>query len=140
MSQRQRSCDRCGRTYAYARSTSRYCGSACRALGPAPSGNVVALRTPGQTPPAPTRETSTYDQAHAELAAAGRLDTLLGSALLRLATRIDANATDTGSALASMVKQLQATREAALDGAAGAADPVDELRRIRDVKRRAAAG
>ncbi len=140
MGQRQRSCDRCGRTYTFMRSTSRYCGSACRALGPGPGGNVVLLHTPGQTLPAPTRDTSTYDQAHAELAAADRLDTLLGSALLRLAARIDANATDTGSALASMVKQLQSTREAALADVHAGADPLDELHRIREAKCRAAAG
>lgn len=133
---RERNCDRCGTAYAFTRSTSRYCGPACRARGPAD--NVVPLHAAPSTPG--PGSTKTHDDAYAELRAAGRLDTLLGSALLRLAARIDANAMDTGSALASMLKELRALREAALADAHAAADPLDELARIREAKRRAAAG
>ena len=56
-------------------------------------------------PPPPRRATPRpTDQAHTEPAAAGRPDTLLGSALLQLAARIDANGMDTDSSPASMVK------------------------------------
>jgi hypothetical protein len=139
MATKQRRCDHCDRPYAYQRSTSRYCGSSCRALGPVPGrGGATVTALPGVAPaPAPG---ATYAAAHAALAAAGRLDTLMGVATLKLATRIDNSATETGSALATLVKQLEATAAAALADAAGTGDALDELRRIREEKRRAAAG
>lgn len=69
-----------------------------------------------------------------ELEEAGRLDTIRGQAALVLARRLDSRTMDTGSAVAAVVRQLDATVEAAVAGAHMAADPVDELRRRRDEK------
>ncbi|WP_298993229.1 hypothetical protein [uncultured Pseudokineococcus sp.] len=139
MANRQRACDRCGTVYTYKRSTSRYCGSSCRALGPA-TATVTTLPGTREAPSPARTGTATYDAAHAELTAAGRAETLLGVALLALAARIDNSRAETGSSLATLTKQLEATRAAALADADAAADPVDELRRIRQEKARAAAG
>lgn len=139
MADRQRSCDRCGTVYTYRRSTSRYCGPSCRARGPLPA-SVTALPGAAAAPSPSASTTATYDAARAALAAAGRLDTLMGVATLTLATRIDNSATETGSALATLVKQLEATATAALADAQATGDPLDELRRLRDERAARAAG
>lgn len=75
--------------------------------------------------------------ALADLAAAERENTTLGRSALALAARID-RAADTGSALASTVKQLEATLTSALAGASVVKTAADELRARRDAKRRGA--
>lgn len=66
-----------------------------------------------------------------ELGAVGRESTALGATALALAERIDSRV-DTGAALASLAKQLQATLEAATAGTAKAVSPLDELRLHRE--------
>ena len=63
-----------------------------------------------------------------ELEEAGRLETALGQATLTLARRIDANR-DTGSAMASLSRELRVTLEQAV---AGARVPTSPLARMRD--------
>jgi hypothetical protein len=65
---------------------------------------------------------------------AGRLNSVMGQAALVLARRLDATNIDTGSAVASVVKQLELALDTATAGANVAADPVDELRNRRDRK------
>jgi hypothetical protein len=72
--------------------------------------------------------------AERELAAAGRMDTMLGQATLELARRIS-SPMESGASVASLMKQLRETMADALKGAAIAADPLDELRALRDAKR-----
>jgi hypothetical protein len=69
-----------------------------------------------------------------ELEAAGRLDSMLGQAAVVLAARVS-SPTETGASVASMTKQLRETMADAVKDAVVAADPLDELRRLRDVKR-----
>jgi len=69
-----------------------------------------------------------------QLDAAGRLETYQGQAALELARRI-VSPFESGSSVASMTKQLRETMADALKGAAVAADPLDEIRRRRDLKR-----
>lgn len=71
-----------------------------------------------------------------ELERAGRADTPLGQIALALAARLQFATADTGSALASVSKELRATLAAATEGAERAADPVDELRRKREERQR----
>lgn len=68
----------------------------------------------------------------AKLAAAGRLDGPEGQAALILATRIEHAEAETGSAVASLVRQLHETLAEALKDASGAASPLDELRARRE--------
>lgn len=72
----------------------------------------------------------------AELVEGKREATSAGVRALALAERIDLRA-DTGSALASLDKQLAMTLAEALQGVAQAADPVDELRARRAARRHA---
>lgn len=56
-----------------------------------------------------------------------RQDSPLGAAAMALAMRLDQPGTDTGSALAAVARQLEATLESATRGAGSASAP-DQLR------------
>jgi hypothetical protein len=71
----------------------------------------------------------------AELTAAGREGSALGVQAIHLAQRLDLSRFDTGGGLAALSKELRAVMAAALQNAAVAADPVDELKARRDAKR-----
>ena len=75
----------------------------------------------------------TVASVQAELEAAGRADTYLGSAALALAERIDRSTAVMG--FAALVKELRSTMAAALAGASVAADSLDELAARRAGKR-----
>ena len=138
-------CEVCGETFQAKRRTARFCSSNCRVRAHA---QVVPLKKPGsaknKTTKAKTGETdvevaqllagNVEAAAIKQLQEAGRLDSVLGQAALVLARRLDRVTVDTGSAVAGVVKQLEATLEAATAGANVAEDPVDELRRRRDQK------
>lgn len=83
------------------------------------------------------RSTKVVRATKAELDKAGRLDTALGQQALVLARRID-EATDSGSALAAVAKELRVTLAEATKAASSTADPVDELRARREARRRGA--
>jgi hypothetical protein len=71
-----------------------------------------------------------------ELADAGRLESPAGRAALILAARIDVSvfSADTGSSVASLVRQFHASLAEALKDAGEASDPVDELQARRERK------
>ena len=126
----QRKCASCGRSYQAARPNSKFCGDTCRKR---------AQRSPKQstiqtTKTAPVSADGLEAVAARELAAADRLDTVLGQAALVLARRIE-SPMETGSSIASMTKQLRETLADALKGAQQVADPLDEIRARRDSKR-----
>ena len=62
-----------------------------------------------------------------ELVEAGRLETALGQATLAVARRIDENR-DTGSAMASLSRELRVTLEQAVAGARVPASPLEQMR------------
>jgi hypothetical protein len=130
----QRDCDVCGRSYEAVRVTSRYCGPTCRqrSLRAAAAGLALPTATlDGHEAP------SDLELATArELEAAGRLQSVAGQAALVLAYRIGSRR-ETGSATAALAKQLHLTMTWALGGVAVAADPLDEIRARRDLKRSA---
>ncbi|MFJ9114471.1 hypothetical protein ACIRJO_02865 [Streptomyces sp. NPDC102394] len=133
----QKRCGGCDKPFEAKRKTAKFCSDRCRMRvhrkptepeQPAP----VASPTPAE------REgdaDSLIQAARAELQAAGRLQTAAGRAVLALARRIDANAAETGSSLAAMVREFRAALADALRGAGETGDPVDELRARRDRKR-----
>jgi len=132
-----KSCAVCGKSFDAQRPTAKYCGGTCRtrasrAGGPpavAPSPVVVRIVDDMLGSPLPL-----VAAAERELAAAGRMDTMLGQATLELARRIS-SPMESGASVASLMKQLRETMADALKGAAIAADPLDELRALRDAKR-----
>lgn len=130
----QRSCDACGRSYEAKRATSKYCGSNCRTrvsrAGGAPQPKVVvALDRPTGL------LGDLVDVTRRRLEAVDRLDTVLGLQAVFLADQlVNGGRAESGSSLASLSKELRAVMDAALEGVAKAADPVDELRRRREAK------
>jgi hypothetical protein len=65
---------------------------------------------------------------------AKRFDTVLGQQALVIAGQIAAGG-QTGPAIAALSKELRAVMAEALEGAAAAADPLDEIRARRERKR-----
>ncbi|AAT90036.1 hypothetical protein Lxx24010 [Leifsonia xyli subsp. xyli str. CTCB07] len=130
------------------RSTARYCSTRCRTAatrarkaGNAPPAPVALVTVPApkaDNPEAPPAEPGIIVAARDELAAAGVLHTPLGQAAMLLAQRLT-NEFETGSAIASLAKQWQLAHEAALNSVKRA-DRMDEVRRRRDEKLRAARG
>ncbi len=63
-----------------------------------------------------------------ELERVGRLNTALGQAAVLLARRLDGSSRDTGSAVAALARQLQATLAAATANVGDEASPLDRAR------------
>lgn len=134
---------RCGKPLTSGNPRAKYCGSTCRSRAcQARSKGVpdVPRTLPGELlvqAPVQDDPEGVHAAVLGELVALDRAATPLGRAALALAARID-RAMDTGSALASTVKQLEATMTAATAGAAAAKTSADELRARRDAKRHSA--
>lgn len=118
----QRQCDSCGKPYEAKRATSRYCGSTCRVR--ASRGAVV---TPIREKRKPTGLAGLVESVRRELEEADRLESYAGEAALDLASRIQAGG-DTGSAVASLHRELRATMAEALAGARVARSPLERMR------------
>ena len=127
----ERPCDICGTKYAAKRATSRYCSAKCRmraSRGAKPASSFVAT---------PRADIGPVEAATmAELRLVGRLDASLGQQCIALARRLDEPGSDTGSAMASVSRELRATLGEAKRGAGSATAPQqlrDELaeRRVR---------
>lgn len=143
----ERSCNLCGTLYSPKRATSQYCSTACRTRATrlrqsgvrAPLAALTPTEAPAAAaPPAPTADglvLSLVTSTRKQLEAAERLDTILGQQALVLATRLElTTGIDTGSSLAAVSKELRAVMAEALAGVAVAEDPIDELRRRRELK------
>lgn len=153
----QCACTVCGTQYEAQRSTSRYCSTKCRTRAsragtsrkkePA-SGQVVTQLPVAAAPPADAvgggsaADGLPYSQEQLtiqELEAAGRLDTALGMSCVILARRIDSNHRETGSGVAALVRQLEASMRSATVNAHASEDPVqrakDELAARRQRRR-----
>lgn len=143
-------CEQCGKDFTYQKSTAKYCSPNCRQAhfkgipnrADAVRYNEIpkAFQIPaGQvlTKPDSGSALSPLTPGSAEVAAvvlltkADRLDTVLGYATIALARRVDDAQHESGASLATVVKQLQTTLEAAMAGAIVEADVVDDLRERR---------
>lgn len=124
-----RECDVCGTTYTAKRATSRYCGTTCRTR--ASRAGVASARVVTVKQPRVVVE-SVADAARAELTSVGALDSTAGRVALALAELIDAATAATGSAAASLAKELRAAMaEARQDAPQTVVDPLDELEQRR---------
>ena len=130
----QRRCESCGKTYEAARKTSKFCGGTCRVRASrgalAPSEATLAVL------PDPDPSSGLVAMVEKELRDAGRLDTFLGQAAVTLARRIMADQ-DTGSAIASLNREMRATVTEAMKGAAVARSAVDRRKDELAARRRA---
>lgn len=147
-----RPCDVCGVSYEAKRPSSRFCSGTCRKRasrgvvtlpevtesekGPIAEGDrsPIPVLVPSSDLEAGPVETALLE----ELAEVERATTALGRAALALARRVDIGR-DTGAGLASLVKQLEATRSAALANVKSERSPLDK-RRDDLAARRAARG
>ena len=128
-----RQCDVCGITYTAKRATSRYCGATCRTRA-----SRAGVSSPPVAPMVPTVPRtlveSVVDATRAELEAASALDSAAGRVALALAALIDDSTVATGSAAATLAKEMRAAlAEAKQSAPTVVADPLDELelRRVR---------
>lgn len=101
------------------RADAKFCKPTCRKRGL--RGALVTL-----LPSAPA-ESGLVAAVRAELVKADRLDSAMGQAALGLAERLT-SAADTGSAVASLTRELRATLEVATAGARVAASPLEQAR------------
>lgn len=111
----------CGKVFEARHPKARYCSDRCRKRKGKAEATVTQLSAPDE-PDSPRRgpvESATVRT----LTDAGRLDSPLGQTCLALARRLDFPALDTGSAVAAVAKQLEATLVSATRGAGGASSP-----------------
>lgn len=107
----ERKCTHCGKSFTAQRSTAKYCGSSCRGMATQrrqqAEGNVVQIKAATPEP-----ATDPAVKGDMELATERRLieldqvDTVRGVQALAVAGRIDRSTFDTGSAFASMSREL----------------------------------
>lgn len=124
-------CVVCGGSMEGRRPDAKTCGDKCKKRRQ--RGNVVALgSTGGVTPPTGTQpgHGALVEAVERELTAAGRLESSLGQAARALAARIE-QGVDTGSAVASLTKELRATLAEATKNAAVDESALDRVRRLR---------
>jgi len=124
-------CGDCGLTFEAKRATAKYCGERCRKRA---QRRPPALIAPSPAIDEPASIGPTALATTAELELAGRLDTAVGQAAVILARRIDASSGETGSSLASLVREHRAALAEAMRDSEGKADPLDELRTRRERK------
>ena len=132
-----RECDQCGKPFEAKRSTAKYCGSTCRARRATGQPPVKLASSAAVTPPASGLERGPIAAATLiMLTDCARESTPLGVLALHLAATID-DQTTPANAKAALAKSLRETLAEAVKGANVADNPVDELRRKRDLKRAA---
>lgn len=133
-----RACDSCGSLYEPLRKTSRYCSGKCRKRA-----QRSGLAKPQSTdrPSAPAAAAGSLHAAVlVELKNAQKETTALGQACLALARRIDSGASESGSAIAALTRELRASLAEALKVPTGSGDLLDELARKRQERLAAAGG
>ena len=132
-----RECDQCGKPFEAKRSTAKYCGSTCRARRATGQPPVKLASSAAVTPlPRPDERGPIAAATRVMLTDCARESTPLGVLALHLAATIDDLFTP-ANAKAALAKSLRETLAEAVKGADVPDNPVDELRRKRDLKRAA---
>ena len=133
-----KACLQCGAAFTPQRSTAKYCSHLCRtkasqARQKAPGGGTVVPLSKGSRPPGKPAKASAASAPACSVTEATRAQlgdlasSVLGQTALVLAKRLD-DGTDTGSAMATMVKQLNALMASLPVDAGEAEDPVLKAR------------
>lgn len=130
-------CAVCKRKFTAKRATAKYCGETCRKRaqrgGERPA-EADASPDPAPADPDGDLRVGLLAATVSELVKAGRENSPTGQAAILLAYRLERAQADTGSSVAAMVKQHQATLAEALKSA-DKASIVDSLKKRRDAKR-----
>jgi hypothetical protein len=130
-----KTCGSCGKDFEAKRSAAKFCGPTCRKRasrrpgGNRADANVVDMGTArgrGRVEPAGPGPVGLATLA--ELERAGRVSSPAGQAALALAQRIDHGGGETGSAMASLVREYRATMADALRDVEAADDELDQIR------------
>lgn len=129
----------CGGPFEAKRPNATYCSAKCRkrAQRAGTAGGQARTVPLPPRPDDPGEDGPVTAATRRELAAAGREESALGQGALAAARRIDTPTSDSGSAVASLIREHRAALAEALDGAKPAMDDLDELRARRDAKRHA---
>ena len=127
-------CVVCGGEFQAVRHQAKYCGGKCskraqRGAGP------TRMPTPAPNVEVDNPNVGLVSTVINELTAIDRLNTSIGQAALRLATRMETSTVDTGSGLAAMTRELRAVMGQLMASGQAAMDPLDELKARRDHKR-----
>lgn len=137
-------CETCGRQYEAASARARFCGNTCRSRAHRAAGGREGRAVAGDNvrplhvaPPAPAqRSEGLAATVERQLEDAGRLDTWEGQGALALARRIESGR-DTGSAIASLHRELRAAISEALKGVGTTESAVQRRRNELDARRAA---
>jgi hypothetical protein len=121
----RKQCAMCPAEFDAKRAAAKYCSERCRKRAQRQPAPAAALPMPADP------DSELWSATLAELAVAGRVNCASGRAALALARRIDAGG-DTGSAVASMVREHRAALADAVKGQMAAVNPMDELRLRRE--------
>lgn len=128
----KRACDQCGEEFDAVTARRKYCSDRCKQARHRGTDAVIVDHPAVHAEAENVPESSSVASTRAELKAAGRLDTYLGSAAMRLAEKMDQANQLMG--YAPLVKEYRATMVEALKGAARQADELDELEERRRQK------
>jgi hypothetical protein len=129
----ERRCDCCRTRYTAKSPLSRYCGSRC-AKRAQRTGLSRSAAEPAVVAAVPSGAGAVEAAVRSALEAAGRLSAPAGQVALVLARRLDAPGGESGSALASVARQLAVTLAAVTSDAPPADDLLHELRLRHDRK------
>ena len=124
-------CRACGAGFEAQRSTARYCSAACRMRVHRAGGNVPA--PPVVPVVGDSGDVSVGAAVRRELEELGALDTADSALALSLARRIDSDS-ETGTAIASLSRQLSQALDRARRSAPRPASKLDEIRARRDAR------
>lgn len=131
----QRSCGGCGKPYEAKRPASKFCSDLCRQRA-----HRKGSAAPVAVSEAPLEDRSALiAAAESELDLLGIRDSRLGQQILAIAQKLG-SPFDTGSSISALSKELDRLFDKAHASAGVVADPVDQLRSLRDARRRRAAG
>jgi hypothetical protein len=125
----RKQCAMCPAEFEAKRATAKYCSARCRVRA---SRSQPRQDDASEMPADPSSEL--WSATLAELTAAGRALSAGGLAALALARRIDAADRETGSSLATLVREHRAALADAVRDGAAAVNPLDELRDRRERK------
>lgn len=127
----RKTCADCGTEFEAQREARKYCSGRCtKRAQRRPKADEAPVREAPATPVGTVAEAT-----RVELERAGRVESAVGQSALALAVRIDAGNAETGSGLATMVREHRAALADALKEAKKAGDDLDELRAKRDCRR-----
>lgn len=141
----QKPCETCSTPFEYGNNKARFCSDKCRKRAARRLAKVVEFpaQTPELTPqndPNQAQSTpisSLLGKIRSTLAESGVLETPNGQLALKLAERLETQTNDSGSSVAALSKELRMVMAEALNRVVAADDPIDELQRRREARRRA---